>query len=169
MNPKDFWWKEDQQITVTNPTNETHKFKVHNKAYQLGAGKTAKMPGYIAWVYVYEMAVKLCQADGTFNRWNEEGYRKVYFEKLVAGVDNVIQDVEEQPEPDVSTFDERDLSGTAPIKTDTAVPKPATDSPEDDEEGEDNVETLPDSSKQVKPMQAQPKAQALRGDKPAKV
>lgn len=98
MNPLDFDWKEDQQVTVTNPTADSYKFKVHNKDYELPSGATAKMPGYIAWIYVYGLASKLCQEDNNFNRWNEEGYRKEYYSKLVVGVDNLVQTIEFEPE-----------------------------------------------------------------------
>lgn len=103
MNPDEFSWTEDQQITVTNPTADDFSFKVHGKDYVLEAGRTAKMPGYIAWVYVYEQSVKAVQADGKFNRWNEEGFRQEYFDKFVAGVDNIVQMVEVEPE--IQTFD----------------------------------------------------------------
>lgn len=103
MNPDDFAWTEDQQITVTNPTSDDFKFKVHNKDYLLEAGRTAKMPGYIAWMYVYGQATKLVQADGKFNRWNEEGFRQQYYDKFIAGVDELVQ-VIETDEPDVQTF-----------------------------------------------------------------
>lgn len=106
MNPQDFSWTEDQQVTVTNPTAEDYTFKVHNKEYVLGAGRTAKMPGYIAWVYVYGLSTQLAQADGTFNRWNEEGYRQTYYDKLVSGVDNLVQTIEIEPEPVIQTFDD---------------------------------------------------------------
>lgn len=105
MNPSEFSWKEDQQVTVTNPTPDDFRFKVHNKEYMLEAGRTAKMPGYIAWMYVYNQAVKAAQADDKFSSWNEEGFRQTYFDKFVAGVDNQIQLVEQEPEPEIQTFD----------------------------------------------------------------
>lgn len=149
MNPLEFSWKEDQQVTVTNPTAETYKFRVHSKEYELGAGKSAKMPGYIAWVYVYGLASKMCQADGNFNRWNEEGYRQEYYEKLVAGVDALVQDVQIEEKPLVQHLDD----GT-------------------DEEEADDESDLPDIDDEeatavpagVAPMK--PKAKA--SDKPAK-
>lgn len=97
MNPKEFSWKEDQQVTVTNPTKSDYPFKVHNKDYALGAGETAKMPGYIAWVYVYGLASQMCQKAGEFNRWNEEGFRDTYYEKLIVGADDIIEKIEVQP------------------------------------------------------------------------
>ena len=101
-----FSWTEDQQVTVTNPTSEDFTWKVHGKDYLLGAGKTAKMPGFIAWLYVYGQSVKMVQADGKFGRWNEEGFRQEYFDKFVAGVDDLVQIVQEEPEPEVHTFDD---------------------------------------------------------------
>lgn len=105
MNPADFSWTEEQSVTVTNPTSDVYKFMVHGKAYEVGAGKTVKMPGYIAWIYVYGQSVKAMQADGVFTRLNDEGFKQTYFEKFVAGVDSVIQQVQEV-EPEVNTFDE---------------------------------------------------------------
>lgn len=100
MNPLEFSWTEDQQVTVINPTSETYKFKVHSKEYEVGAGKTVKMPGYIAWVYVYGLSSQMCQAAGEFNRWNEEEFRKEYFEKLVKNTDPIVEEViEEEPNP----------------------------------------------------------------------
>lgn len=105
MNPKEFSWTEDQQVTVTNPTSEDFKFKVHSKDYMLAAGRTAKMPGFIAWLYVYEQAVKMAQADKVFPSWNEEGFRNKYYDKFVIGVDDLVQMIDEEPEPTVNTFD----------------------------------------------------------------
>lgn len=104
MNPQEFSWTEDQQVTVTNPTSDDFTWKVHGKEYMLGAGKTAKMPGFIAWLYVYGQSVKMTQADGVFARWNEEGFRQEYYDKFVAGVDELVQIVAE-PEPEITTFD----------------------------------------------------------------
>lgn len=124
MKPTEFNWTEDQQVTVINPTEAPYKFKVHNKEYEVGAGKTVRMPGYIAWVYVYGLASKICQANGEFNRWNEEGFRQTYFEQLVAGVDSVMQTVEPvEEEPTVETFDEvattPEEEGTTPEEDDS--------------------------------------------------
>lgn len=109
MNPQDFSWTEDQQVTVINPTSESYKFKVHSKEYELGAGKTAKMPGYIAWVYVYGLASQLAQAAGEFNRWNEEGFRQTYYEKVTSGVEPVVQPVDVEEQPLVETLDDDEL------------------------------------------------------------
>lgn len=95
MNPQEFNWTEDQQVTVKNPTKETFKFKVHNKDYELGAGKEAKMPGYIAWVYVYGVASKLAQEADEFHRWNEEGFRQTYFAKAFVSADKLVSEVSE--------------------------------------------------------------------------
>ena len=42
-------------------------------------------------------------ADGLFNRWNEEGFRKTYYAQLVIGAEDVVQAV--QPEPNIEDFD----------------------------------------------------------------
>jgi hypothetical protein len=97
INPKEFDWAEDQQVTVTNPTSDTYKFKVHSKDYEVGSGETVRMPGYIAWVYVYGLSSQLCQAAGEFNRWNEEGFKQTYYQRLVVGADDVIQQIVKQP------------------------------------------------------------------------
>lgn len=109
MNPKEFSWTEDQQVTVANPTSKDFTFRVHNKEYQVGAGKTAKMPGYMAWVYVYNQAVEKAQADKIFSRWNEEELRKEYYEKFVVGSDPVLQ-VQEQPKTGTTVLDDPDES-----------------------------------------------------------
>lgn len=109
MNPKDFGWKEDQQVVVKNPTNKAFTFMVHSKSYTVEAGAKAKMPGYIAWVYVNSLATKIAQEtnvqtdkDGRrtddWQHWNEEGFRKKYYEKLVESIDDVVQTVVEEPE-----------------------------------------------------------------------
>lgn len=103
MDPKDFSWTEDQTITVVNPTDQNFPFKVHNKDYVVGAGQTAKMPGYIAWLYVYGLASKLCQDNREFNRWNEEGFRNTYYDKLVIGADDVVQQVILEPKVEDAT------------------------------------------------------------------
>lgn len=101
---------------------------VHGKAYEVGAGKTVKMPGYIAWIYVYGQSVKAMQADGTFTSLNDEGFKQTYFEKFVAGVDSVIQQVEEV-EPEVNTF--------ADVASDD--PDDETESEELDEDSDDET------------------------------
>lgn len=111
MNPKEFKWSEDQQVTVVNPTKDDFKFMVHSKEYVIGAGRTAKMPGYIAWMYVYKLATKMAINAGDFNRWNEEGFRNKYYDKLVAGTDEVVQTVE--LDPVVETFDEEPVESNA--------------------------------------------------------
>lgn len=108
MNPKDFPWTEDQQVTVTNPTADDFKFKVHGKEYMLATGKAAKMPGFIAWLYVYGQSVKMVQEDGEFSRWNEEGFRKDYYDKFIVGVDDLVQIVEDESESGIRTFDDQD-------------------------------------------------------------
>jgi hypothetical protein len=150
MNPKEFSWTEDQQVTVTNPTSENYKFKVHGKEYELGAGRTAKMPGFMAWVYVYGLASQLAQADGVFNRWNEEGFRQEYYERLVAGYDALVQTVEVEPQPVIETLDEPEL-----------------DEPEEVDEPAPGTGVNYEPS--VKPMTAQPKAKALRRGRSATV
>lgn len=94
MNPKEFNWTESQQITVTNPTAELFTWQVHGKKYELAAGQSASMPGYLAWLYVYGQACKKAQAAGMWNRWNEEEIRKEYYEKFVAGVQPIMQSIE---------------------------------------------------------------------------
>ena len=117
MNPKEFGWAEDQQVTVKNPTQKDFTFKVHNKEYTVPAGKTVKMPGYIAWVYVYHISAQEAQntnisvddnknKTSDFSRWNEEGFRQKYFTKFVSGTDSLIQTIEEIEPEDAADFEE---------------------------------------------------------------
>lgn len=125
MNPKEFNWEESQQVTVTNPTKEDYLFKVHSKEYEVKAQEMAKMPGFIAWVYVYGLACKMAQETNVkkddngnktsdFNRWNEEGFRKAYYEKLVVAADAVIERVE--PQPVVEKVETEKLAATRQTK-----------------------------------------------------
>lgn len=116
MNPKEFSWAEDQTVTVVNPTDKPFNFKVHNKDYVVQAGQTAKMPGYIGWVYVYGLASQLCQDAKEFGRWNEEGFRKKYYDKVVVGADDVVQQVVVEPTVEDATdlgVGELDTNSTA--------------------------------------------------------
>lgn len=113
MKPKEFSWDESQQVTVKNPTEQDFKFKTHSKEYMVKAGQTVKMPGFIAWKYVYSLGCKMAQDAGDFIHWNEEGFRQKYYDKLVVGADTLIQEVVVQPEV---TFEE--------VPEDT-TPKPA--------------------------------------------
>lgn len=117
MNPKDFDWKEDQQVIVKNPTDVDYKFKVHSKDYMVKAGQTAKMPGYIAWVYASGLATKMAQEtnvvedkDGKktsdWQHWNEEGFRQQYYDKIVVRAEATVQEVVAEPESEVETFEE---------------------------------------------------------------
>jgi hypothetical protein len=116
MNPLEFSWKEEQQVTVKNPTAVDFDFKVHNKDYRIGAGQTAKMPGYMAWLYVYNMAAKLAQDAGEYLRWNEEGFRTEYYNKVVVGADALVEIVQVEVEPEIVTFDTVDEK-TLPAET----------------------------------------------------
>ena len=109
MNPLDFNWTAEQQVTVINPTDEAYNWKVHGKAYRLDAHKKAKMPGFIAWLYVYGQALNACQKDDKFGSWNDEGFKQTYFERFVDSVDEIVQEVVE-PEPEVNTFQEQPLA-----------------------------------------------------------
>lgn len=125
MDPKQFNWKADQQITVTNPTKDNFRFQIHSKWYEVEAGQTVKMPGYIAWLYVYKLATKMALAAGDFKHWNEENFRQRYFDKLVLGVDSVIQAI--TPElPPAETFE-----------ADDTVEMPAEPESSDEEEPSD--------------------------------
>lgn len=93
MNPKEFGWAEDQTVTVTNPTKNDYAFKVHSKDYIVKAGQTAKMAGYIAWVYTYGLACQMAQDEHQFSHWNEEGFRQKYYERIVIGSDEAVQTV----------------------------------------------------------------------------
>ena len=119
MNPKEFSWSADQQVTVVNPTKSDFKFMVHSKEYVVGAGRMAKMPGYIAWVYVNKLATKQATEKGDFIRWNEEGFRKTYYDKLFVGADDIVQTVE--IEPQVESLDIK----TAPVRNVGGRPKQA--------------------------------------------
>lgn len=107
MDPKEFSWTEDQSIIVTNPTDKDYRFLVHSKPYMVKAGQKARMPGYIAWVYVYGLATQICQKNDEWNRWNEEGFRNTYYQKIVDSADSVVQAVETIDEP-AETFDDAD-------------------------------------------------------------
>lgn len=109
MDPKEFDWQESQQVTVTNPTDEAYTFKVHGNSYSVSAGQTVKMPGFVAWVYVYGLSVRIAQSTNVvedkngnktsdFQHWNEEGFRKQYFDKLVVEREPVMQVIEEAPQ-----------------------------------------------------------------------
>jgi hypothetical protein len=70
MNPKEFGWSADQNITVQNPTKSPFTFQVHSKSYTVGAGETVRMPGFMAWLFVYNMAELLADKAGEFeNKW----------------------------------------------------------------------------------------------------
>lgn len=112
MNPKDFKWTEDQPVTVTNPTSEDFTWKVYGKDYMVQAGKTAKMAGFIAWLYVYNQAVKAAQADDKFAQWNDEGFRSEYYDRFVVGVDELVQVIEAEPQPEVTVFAEAEQGNT---------------------------------------------------------
>lgn len=100
MNPREFGWDRDQQITVKNPTKNDFKFQVNSKYYQVNAGKSAKMPGFIAWTYVYKISQQMALEAGDFQHWNDINVRKRYFSNVVVDKGQLIQSVDEQPEPE---------------------------------------------------------------------
>jgi hypothetical protein len=129
MNPKDFSWSEDQRVVVTNPTDKDYNFKVHNKDYTVKAGGSVKMPGFIAWKYVYDMAAQSAQDDGDFVNWGVEGVRKQHFEKFVTSIEDTVQQVEDVKPVELETVStpketktEKDNTPKIPNKkTDTAA------------------------------------------------
>lgn len=123
MNPKEFPWTEDQQVTVTNPTADTYNYKVHNKEYSIGPGETQKMPGFMAWVYVYGLSTQIAQAEDVFSRWNEEGFRKEFYDRLVVGADNLIQAVEVEKPVIEPVEDEPEDSQVLPSGGETYTPE----------------------------------------------
>lgn len=123
MNPAEFSWTEDQSVHVINPTSEEFTWKVHGKEYALPAGATAQMPGFIAWLYVYNQGVKAAQADDKFNRWNDEEFRKEYYERFISGVDDLVQVRPEEP--------------VSPVKVD--APKVEEPKPEEAKSGKSPV------------------------------
>jgi hypothetical protein len=95
MNPKDFDWDQDQQVTVTNPTAKAHSFQVHSKFYEVGPHETVRMPGFMAWVFVYTLALELAQRAGEYeNKWNDASVRQRYYNKVIVGADELIQKIE---------------------------------------------------------------------------
>lgn len=100
MNPKDFDWGTDQQVTVQNPTSKTHSFQVHSKFYEVGPNETVRMPGFMAWVFVYTLALELAQKAGEYeNKWNDITVRQKYYNKVIVGADELIQKIEPVEEP----------------------------------------------------------------------
>ena len=177
MNPKEFSWTEDQRVTVINPTSETYKFKVHNKDYELGPQKSAEMPGWMAWVYVYGLSTQLAQQDGVFNRWNEEGFRQEYYERLVKRTDQVVQAIKEEPVSDFEELDNEADGETEDSTENTLAGHGETYTPElttaqDDDDGKSNPEPeiersgpkTPDrqTSQKIKPVRDRAKAKVLR-------
>lgn len=120
MNPKEFGWEESQQVTVTNPTEKDYRFKVYNKDYEVKAGQTVKMPGFIAWVYVYGLACQMAQENNDFIHWNEEGFRARYYAKVAQSAADTLEVIETEQEADTETFEEEDdaaqASSTEPVK-----------------------------------------------------
>lgn len=103
MDPKDFDWSSDQQVTVTNPTAEDFAFKVYGKEYVVESGSTVKMPGYIAWIYTHKISVKEAQKDGGFINWNDKGSRQEYYRRFVIGSEELVQIA--KPEPKFERLD----------------------------------------------------------------
>jgi hypothetical protein len=97
MNPKEFDWREDQQVTVTNPTAADFLFQGVNKKFVVKAGQTVKLNGYVAMLFVYKLAIQMAQNDGQFINFIDEDFRKKYYDKLVVGVDEDVQIVDVQP------------------------------------------------------------------------
>lgn len=139
MNPKEFNWTADQQVVVINPTSKAFRFQVHSKWYEVPAGKTVKMPGFIAWSYVYKLAVEMAVAAKDFDKWNEDGVHQEYYDKVVVSVEEIIQQVVEA-EKDVTTFDDEETD-----------PDSSAGEDESDEETEDDERIEPMKQKRGRP------------------
>jgi hypothetical protein len=94
MDPKEFDWNETQQVTVTNPTKNDYRFKVFNKDYEVKAGRTARMPGYHAMLFVDGLAKLMAQEDKKFANMIDPELRKEYHDKIIVGADPVMQDID---------------------------------------------------------------------------
>lgn len=129
MDPKDFNWSSDQQVTVTNPTAEDFAFKVYGKEYVVESGSTVKMPGYIAWIYTHKISVKEAQRDGGFINWNDKGSRQEYYQRFVIGSEELVQVA--KPEPKFERLDKPvDEEDSTPTANDAPL-----DTPSEREEG----------------------------------
>lgn len=144
MDPKEFNWKAEQQVVVTNPTSKNFKFQVHSKWYEVGSAKTVKMPGFIAWAYVYKLAVQMAVSAGDFDKWNEDGIHQKYYDKIVVSVEEVIQQVA-TVEEGVKTFESEDL-GDDPLGDEDESTEDETE--ESEETGDEDP-----SNSGVKPME----------------
>lgn len=145
MDPKEFNWKAEQQVVVTNPTSKNFRFQVHSKWYEVGSAQTVKMPGFIAWSYVYKMAVGMAITDKNFKKWNEDGVHQTYYDKIVVSVEEVIQQVSTVEEA-VTTFNAEDLD-------DDSLDDNGESDESDEDSGDDESDQGSDSEQPIKSME----------------
>jgi hypothetical protein len=105
MDPKDFGWTHDQIVEVVNPTAEPFRFQVYSKTYEVPAGKTVEMIGFIAWKYVNDIARQVANEKGHGADMLDDEKRRTHFEKYIVGTHEVMREVKEvEAEPEVTVL-----------------------------------------------------------------
>lgn len=124
MSPKDFDWTHDQTVVVSNPTEHDFRFSVHSKEYMIRAGKTAELPGYIAWSYVDGIARHVANEKGQGQDMIDPVKRLEHFDKYIVGINELVREVADEEEPEVTVFgDDRPTAVDAPKTGETYVSK----------------------------------------------
>lgn len=92
-----YWFSSLQMVTVVNPLEEDWPFMVEMRHYIIKKGAKERFPGVIANVYLDQMSKILAQHDENLGNMADPELKKIYYDKLIADVENLIQEHDNRP------------------------------------------------------------------------
>jgi len=99
---KDEFWKVYyfsplQMVTLINTKSYDYKFMVEGRNFIIRAGVKEKVPGTIANVYLSQMTRIMAQDDDKMQFLSDFALMRVYYDKLIVDVENLINEVNNTP------------------------------------------------------------------------
>jgi len=94
---KQYWFDPMTMVTVVNPLSEDWRFMVELRSYVIEAGKHKDFPGMVANVYLDQMSKILAQNEDKLGYMGDPNLRKVYYDKLIVHVNNLVEQTDNTP------------------------------------------------------------------------
>lgn len=92
-----YWFGSLQMVTVVNPLPEDWPFMVEMRHYIIKKGSKERFPGVIANVYLDQMSKILAQHDENLGNMADPELKKIYYDKLIVSVENMMQEHDNRP------------------------------------------------------------------------
>lgn len=92
-----YWFSPLQMVTLINPKAEDYRFMVEMRPLVIRAGVKEEMPGTVANVYLNQMTRIMAQDDDKMQFLSDFNLMKVYYDKLIVDVKNLMPEANLQP------------------------------------------------------------------------